>query len=406
MKRITQKFLSYLQKALRRVTIKQANMLTTLVIFLFTILFAYLLIIENYQDYERTLLSAEYQLDTEEHKQKLKAILIKNTIAIATLAFILFAIVIGFYKIFHDLLQKDIKTFLDFFAQAAHKEEVLSPHAMFFQDFKNMVGHANSMLGTISEQKKSLSELNQTLEEKVRRKTESLQKSNAELLEEKRFSEELVKRQREFLRHTIHETNTPLSVILTSIELFSMQNGKDRHLSKIEAAAKNIFNIYDDLSYLVKKDQIEYPKTAINFSEFVKSRLDFFSEVAELSKIKFAFESNTNDAFVYFNETKLQRVIDNNITNGIKYTLVNETVYLTIERSLGYVDFIMASRSKEIRDREKIFEVYYREEVAQDGFGIGLGLVRSICDEEGVAISVKCEAQKNIFSYRFKVMGV
>jgi hypothetical protein len=45
-----------------------------------------------------------------------------------------------------------------------------------------------------------------------------------------------------------------------------MKNKKDRQLSKIEAAVKNIFSIYDDLSYLVKKDQVPYPKIVMDIN--------------------------------------------------------------------------------------------------------------------------------------------
>ena len=71
-----------------------------------------------------------------------------------------------------------------------------------------------------------------------------------------------------FLRHAVHETNTPISVIMSNIELYEMEHGKNKYLSTSEVALKNIFNIYDDLSYLVKKDQVNYPKRDIDFIDY------------------------------------------------------------------------------------------------------------------------------------------
>jgi signal transduction histidine kinase len=406
------KVYAYIRLKTNSVTIKQANIFTTFFIFLFTIVFAYLLITENYHDYERALTLNDEVLQSnnidemdKDREHKLKTLLIKNTIAIATLAFILFAIMLGFYKIFNNLIQRDMQAFLDFFRDTAHNEQVLNPNAIFFKEFKTMVGYANEMVDTINEQKFTLQELNAHLEEKVKAKTADLVKINEKLLKEKKFSEDILNAQKEFLRHTVHETNTPLSVMLTSIELFVMNNKKDRQLSKIEAAAKNIFNIYDDLSYLVKKDQVTYPKVAIELNRYILSRIDFFTEVAELSKLTFDYIQTAEESYIYFNETKLQRIVDNTITNAIKYTIAYEVIEIKLEQNFMYVDLSVCSKSREIKDKEKIFSPFYREERHREGFGIGLRLVKGICDEEDVIISLDSNIKKTTFKYRFKAMG-
>lgn len=403
----------YFLKIVTNITIKQANIFTTILILIFTAIFAYLLITENYNDYERALLNQESLHEKsltpeeayEQTQKKLKTLLIKNTIAILTLAFIIFGIMLSFSKIFITLIRKDMHAFLVFFQDTAHDEQVLNPDAIFFKEFKTMVGYANDMVDTISEQKRTLKELNLSLEDKVKEKTADLVLINKNLEEEKIFSQDLLHAQKEFLRYAVHETNTPLSVILTSIELFVMKNKKDRQLSKIEAAVKNIFNIYDDLSYLVKKDQIEYPKIAIELDSYLKSRLDFFKEVAEQSRIQFKYLPYTADVYIYFNETKLQRIVDNTITNAIKYTLADEIVCIALKREGSFLEISMGSKSKEIKNTDKIFDSFYREEKHREGFGIGLGLVKNICKEEGVLIVLDSTNKKTTFSYKFKMMG-
>jgi signal transduction histidine kinase len=397
----------------QNITIKRANLFTILFIFLLTMIFVTLLVDEMYKDYERALQqSSLVKSDTfsdskklEQNKKKLKALLVKTVLAIMTLSFILFGVFLGFNTLFNKLLQRDTQTFLDFFKKAVDHDEAINPNTIFFQDFKDMVGYANEMVSKINEQKKSLKELNLGLEERVKKKTAALLEINKNLEEEKTFSQDLLNAQKEFLRYTVHETNTPLSVILTSIELYLMKHPKDRQLSKIEAAVKNIFSIYDDLSYLVKKDQIEYKKTVINLNNFLNSRIDFFTEVAEFSRIHFNFISPDEELYIYFNETKLQRVVDNTLTNAIKYTLPGENVYIKLLKVGAYVEFIVSSRSKIIKDTDKVFEAYYREEKSRDGFGLGLRLVKSICEEENIEVSVTSSDKLTTFSYKFKIMG-
>ena len=269
-----------------------------------------------------------------------------------------------------------------------------------------MVGYANEMVTKINEQKNALIELNACLEDKVKTKTATLQQINQNLQEEKKFSQELLDSQKEFLRYTVHETNTPLSIILTSIELFTMKHPKDKQLLKIEVAVKNIFSIYDDLSYLVKQDQVNYPKIVINLHEYLNSRIDFFADVAQLSHIKFKYEPKIQDSHIYFNETKLQRIIDNTITNAIKYTLPDEEVLVVLDITGTFLTLSIGSKSKIIKDTNKVFDAYYREDKNRDGFGLGLRLVRNICDDENVDIIVDSDNKKTTFTYKFKMMGV
>ena len=216
------------------------------------------------------------------------------------------------------------------------------------------------------------------------------------------YAQNLIASQKQFLKHAVHETNTPLSVIMGNIEMFEMEHGKNKYLSNIEVAMKNIFSIYDDLSYLVKKDQVNHATHDIDLVDFVRARIDFFSSSALKVKSKFLFKTRKNKIILNFNEIKLQRIVDNNLTNAIKYTLENEIITIKLEIHNNDCDFIIESRSVQILDPQKIFEEYYREEVSKDGFGLGLNLVKRICSEENVGIKLESGENWASFTYTFK----
>ena len=216
------------------------------------------------------------------------------------------------------------------------------------------------------------------------------------------YSKNLIAAQKQFLKHAVHETNTPLSVIMGNIEMFEMEHGKNKYLSNIEVAMKNIFTIYDDLSYLVKKDQVNPATHEIDLVDFLRFRIDFFSSSALRMKSKFIFKTSRNKISLNFNKIKLQRIIDNNLTNAIKYTLANEPINIKLEINNKDCDFIIESKSVQILDPQKIFEEYYREEVSKDGFGLGLNLVKRICSEENVGIRLESGENWASFTYTFK----
>ena len=250
----------------------------------------------------------------------------------------------------------------------------------------------------LSEHARSL----QALTHLIQQSSEDYCKQSKELEIGNKYAQNLIASQKQFLKYAIHETNTPLSIIMGNIEMFEIQFGKNKYLTNIEVAMKNIFSIYDDLSYLVKKDQINNATHRINIVDFVRSRIDFFTQTAIKFKSKFEFIHKNDEIILDFNEIKLQRIVDNNLTNAIKYTLENETIYVVLKLHRGDCDLIIESRSAQILDPQKIFEEYHREEISKEGFGLGLNLVKRICSEENVGIKLESGENWASFTYTFK----
>ena len=230
--------------------------------------------------------------------------------------------------------------------------------------------------------------------------THLINQSNKDYENEAKKVKNLLKSQKLFIRHAIHETNTPISVIISNIELYELQNGKNEFLSNIEAATKNLFNISDDLSYLMKKNQIKDFKQHINLSQFLKSRKEFFNPLAIQSDLSFICKVDDEHTTIYINETKLQRIIDNNLTNAIKYTLENEVITMELNKLVLKI----TSKSTHIQNKKKIFEAYYREVGTKAGLGLGLNLVKKICKEEGIKIELDSNEKFTTFTYDFGSM--
>ena len=390
---------SWLQRRLANLSLRELHFYTVVFILFFTVIFSSLLIYDEYHQFATAANQTLVGMQGDSHA--LKGRLIKIIVEISTLALILFGFIFGISKIVNSMIARDMERFMSFFEAVHTKARLIPADELYFTEFKRMAGYANEMSDMIQEQKESLRMLNADLEERVIAKTAALQLKNEALEAEQRFSQGLLESHKQFIRYAIHETHTPLSVIMANIELFAMKEGRNRYLAKIEAAVKNIFSIYDDLSYLVKKDQIVYPKKAIDLGEYVEKRLDFFDEVAHFSNLTFRYTKPEFPAWVHFNETKLQRVVDNNITNAIKYTRSGEEIRVGVGCGIDECRFWVESRSEKIHDAQKIFEAYYRERKKNDGFGLGLSLVKSICDEEGVAIAIDSNAERTRFDYRF-----
>jgi len=334
-------------------------------------------------------------------KLELKNRLIKYMMEILSLTVILFGIGLTGLGIVNHLIGREIDSFSRFFKKAAKSHTTIDMDQIQLIEFRKMVKYINEMVDTIHKRKEKLKEVNLSLEKRVEQKTKDLSEQNKLLENEKEFSESLVKAQDSFIKHSIHEINTPLAVIMTHIDIRKMKFGEDKYLSKIEAASKMIANIYDDLSYMVKKDRFEYDKQWIDFSLFLKGRIDFFEDIARGNRHKIIDEIEEGIS-IYFSDIELQRIVDNNLSNAIKYADKNTDIEVKLRKENKIIILEFLTQSK-IADTKRIFEPFHQEEELHGGFGLGLEIVQSICKKEDVSVTVLSDGQMTIFRYNFLI---
>ncbi|MBT8348404.1 MAG: hypothetical protein HKP62_03020 [Sulfurovum sp.] len=349
-----------------------------------------------------------YLDEVEKHIQTQRNIL-KNrlnqySLKMVFLLVILFIVGIIGIIITNHILKKEISSFSHYFEEASSTYAKIDEENIRLSEFKKMVHYINAMIYVIHQRKQKLIEMNLTLESKVEQKTKDLSEQNILLEKEKNFNASLVQAQDSFIKHSIHEINTPLAVIMTHIDLFKMKEGENRYLTKIEAASKIISNIYADLSYMVKKNRFVYTKKHLNISDFLDERVDFFSEIALGNRHKIISEIQ-NDIWLHFSLEELQRIIDNNLSNAIKYANRGTDVKVILLEGEDEIILKFLTVSPKIEDTERIFKAFERENDVRGGFGLGLEIVYTICQKENVKIDVESDDEMTVFSYSFKKEG-
>ena len=190
-----------------------------------------------------------------------------------------------------------------------------------------------------------------------------------------------------FIKDSMHEINTPLSLINVNIDLYNRKNMPNKYMQRMKAATKVLANIYDDMDYLIKYDRMKYDNEIIDVALFLKERIEYFEEVALMKNI--IINSSVGSTYkIRINPKKLQRIIDNTISNAIKYSHENSKidVKMYIEDNKCHLSF--QDYGIGIENVNKIFDRYYRENLNHGGFGLGLNIVKSIIDEYGILLKI------------------
>lgn len=205
----------------------------------------------------------------------------------------------------------------------------------------------------------------------------------------------------QFIKDSMHEINTPLSIINVNIDLYHRSSPSNKYLQRIKAATKTLATLYNDMDYLIKNERLSFEYETINLSFYLQERIDYFSEVAALKNITIV-PLIAPDITIVFNPTQLQRIIDNNISNAIKYSHEGGQIEVILEGLKDRCVIHFRDNGLGIEDVERIFERYYRENRDKGGFGIGLNIVKSIIDKAGIDLQIhSVYGEGSTFSYTF-----
>lgn len=197
-----------------------------------------------------------------------------------------------------------------------------------------------------------------------------------------------------FIKDTTHELNTPISAILTNIEMLDYTTLTQKNIKKInriKIGATTISTIYDDLSFLLLNDKQKSNNIILNISDILKQRIEYFMILAKSKRINFNVDIKDN---IYFtiDKLKIERMIDNIISNSIKYSNINTSIDIILNNnSLVIKDNGIGMDKNEI---DEIFIRYKRFNNSNGGFGIGYDIINSIIKEYNINIDIKSQKNK------------
>lgn len=197
-----------------------------------------------------------------------------------------------------------------------------------------------------------------------------------------------------FITDTTHEIKTPLSVILMSLEM--MDKNPKKYLENIHIATKTISNLYDDLVALNLKSD-ENLLVMIDISNLISQRVAYFDDIASKKSLK--FNKNLLQLSLNTDPIKLSKILDNLISNAIKYSDENGEILINLTKTEFSIENIGATIQPENID--KIFNKFSRFNSQNGGFGIGLSLVKKYANELNYKISCQSFDKKTKFILKF-----
>jgi len=199
----------------------------------------------------------------------------------------------------------------------------------------------------------------------------------------------MVEREKEFTANVSHELRTPLTRIRTSCELLEPVAGaldaKSRQrLLQIEQAAEDMHALVECLLALAR-DETETVGAPVRLAELVGAIVERYADRLEKQAVRVVVEIDAG-ACIQANAPALGIVLSNLVDNALRHTEDGEIRVAYRDGTLAVDDTGSGIAADAL---PHVFERFYRAPGGRgDGFGIGLAIVKKICERCGWHIEV------------------
>lgn len=244
---------------------------------------------------------------------------------------------------------------------------------------------------------------NAELEQRVADRTRELEEASRSVQEALEKERELNTLKTRFLSMASHEFRTPLSTILSSVDLIGRYTDelKDekvvRHVARIRAKVRELTGILNDFLSLDKLEQGHATVNATNF-DVVHLCIDLLEELRPMARPgqELGYDHEGRERHVVQDRQMLSNVISNLVNNAIKYSPNDSPIQLRTRIVNGVLHLEVKDQGMGIpeEDQEHLFERFFRASnvVNVQGTGLGLNIVRKYLDLMHGRISFRSRA--------------
>lgn len=205
--------------------------------------------------------------------------------------------------------------------------------------------------------------------------------------------EKIERERREFVSNVSHELRTPLTTLKSYLEALTEGAWKDpeiapRFLEVTQGETERMIRMVTSLLQLSRMDskELQLNKEVVNFVSLYNQVIDRFEINVKDADIGFNREIPKTSYYVWIDKDKLTQVLDNIISNAIKYSPDGGKITFKLEKQIRQI--VVSVRDEgigiEYDKLDKIFDRFYRVDRARTrnlgGTGLGLAITQELVD--------------------------
>ncbi len=217
-----------------------------------------------------------------------------------------------------------------------------------------------------------------------------------------------------FVSMVSHELRTPLNSVHGFIDLLlhghmgALTDEQHKYLGYAEEGVQQLISIVEDILFMTRSDsgQFEMKQQEVNFRVLARQVINSLHPQALKAGVVLNKDICAPSPILYADPQRMQQVLNNLVTNAIKFTPPGGTV--TISARPYNERFVMISVSDTgygipVEDRPHVFERFYQSNHALQsklgGYGLGLPIAKLIVEQHGGEIGFDSVLDKGTTFY-------
>lgn len=197
---------------------------------------------------------------------------------------------------------------------------------------------------------------------------------------------ESYEKQKQFITDANHELKTPLTLVLTNLDILESEIGENEWLSDIRNESERMSALVNQLTTLARMDEeeINLESKSFSMSDMVSDVVSEFQMLAQNHEK--CIYAQIDEGIDYIgDEAAICKVISILLDNAIKYCDVNGEIIVRLEK-WRHIVFYVENQYADVNktELERLFERFYRADKARTfigGFGVGLSIAKAIVNQ-------------------------
>lgn len=227
---------------------------------------------------------------------------------------------------------------------------------------------------------------------------------------------ELERVREEFTAMMVHELRAPLTVVRGTTEMF-VQNpalscqpqGQDL-IKTMQNSATTMLTLVNDLldAAKIEAGKFQILKTPGDLTEIIRDRILFFNQLATPKSIVLSADGVEPDLTAQFDRDRLSQVLNNLISNAIKFTPVGGQIKLSAHKTGSEIEICVTDTGEGI-PADKIGDLFSKfkqlhpdDSSGHKGTGLGLVIAKGIVESHGGRIWVESKLNEGS-SFHFTI---
>lgn len=209
----------------------------------------------------------------------------------------------------------------------------------------------------------------------------------------------------DLITNVSHDIKTPLTSIITYVDLLKRENIKEErilgYLEVLDNKSQRLKQLIDDLveASKISSGNITLNFEIIDFAQLVKQSLGEFDEKLQEKKLQIVFKDSKEPMYVEADSSQLWRVMENLMANACKYSLPGTRIYVEMdsveEDGKWKNQFFIKNISENLLEvgAEELMERFMRGDLSRktEGSGLGLSIAKNLIEVMGGEFKIEVD---------------